>query len=723
MKLKRIAFIGATAIAMASLAACGGKKSSDDSGKWVDSPATFMAGVEKFEQNQPVQVKDGFTSLINTRAHKKETDDGYYEYGNQRFKVVNTFKSSYATDYQKEKLNYLVNQWSYNNEKYCNMVDGLVENDEYGNIVGCLAVGYKVVTNDDNTQTYTFQLRKGVPWITNSTNEIYAEVKAQDFVDALKYVLNPKSGSQTAGIVMSQIKGAEDYFKAEKAKAGSGDFSTVGIKKIDDYTIEYTTASVMPYFLSCLTYSPYLPVNGEFLDDMGSEFGNSQDDLLVNGAYRMTTHVRNNAIVFTRNANYWDIDHVYAKQVKLKYYNAAISTKATLRQWFEAGDIDSFSVQNADTEGWNKYVKGGENGTGTVNNPASPICNGVASWGDRTFCGYFNFNRTSFESNPNKTEAQKTAASKAVKNASFRLGFLYGFNALEYLKQWNADEPFQRLNRAWTNYDLCSAGGKDYCDYVSDVYNEKNNLTGDNAVNLAGVLQGNDPVYSAEKAREKFAAAKTELIAAGLSESDFPIVIDAIGSSQPDDQAYEKAALDLIMKDNAIKAIVNLNYIDPKNDDDQTRWTTTTSDYDFNFLTGWGPDYADPQTYCGCWCYDGDMLNNTGIEDSAELQQEILSSYQEKYEKAIAITDPAKTVERYRAFAEAEYHLIYELGIIIPYFSNTGTTPSVARTVAHQKGTASYGLSGDKYKGIVVTDTPITKEVRAGIDATWNAGK
>ena len=177
------------------------------------------------------------------------------------------------------------------------------------------------------------------------------------------------------------------------------------------------------------------------------------------------------------------------------------------------------------------------------------------------------------------------------------------------------------------------------------------------------------------------------------------------------------------MKDTEVKKIVTLNYIDPKNDDDQTKWTTTTSDYDFNFLTGWGPDYADPQTYAGCWSYNGDMLNNTGIESDAALQQQLLSAYQAKFEKAIAITDPTKTVERYQAFAEAEYTLIYELAIIIPYFSNTGTTASVARTVAHQTGTASYGLTADKYKGIVVTDTPITKEVRAQIDATWNAGK
>lgn len=721
MKLKRIAFISATAIALAALAGCNGNK--NKGGKWTDSPADFMAGVEKFEQNRAVTLKDGFTSLLNTRAHKKETDDGYYEYGNQRFKVVNTFKTAYSTDYQKEKLNYLINQWSYNNEKYCNMIDGLVENDEYGNIIGCLAVGYKVVTNDDDTQTYTFQLREGVPWITNSTNEIYAEVKAQDFVDALKYVLTPDSGSQTAGIVMSQIKGAKDYFDAETAEKGSGNFANVGVKAVDDYTLEYTTANVMPYFLSCLTYSPYLPVNAKFLAAEGTDFGTSESELLVNGAYRMTQHVRNNAIVFTRNANYWDIDHVYAKQVKLKYLDGAVSTDATLRQWFEAGDIDSFNVVQADTEGWKKYVTGGDNGTGTVNNPANPICNGVAGWGDRTFCGYFNFKRTAFESNPTKTDAQKAAASKAVKNANFRLGFLYGFNALEYLRRWNKDEPFQRLNRAWTNYDLCSAGGKDYCDYVSDVYNRENNLTGDNKVNLAGVLQGNDPVYNVETAKAKFAAAKAELIQGGLSESDFPIKIDTIASTQADVQAYEKAALDTLMKDNDIKAIMELNYIDPKNDDDQTKWTTTTSDYDFNFLTGWGPDYADPQTYCGCWCYDGDMLNNTGIEDDEDLQHEILSAYQAKYEAAIAITDPTKTVERYQAFAEAEYTLIYELGIIIPYFSNTGTTASVARTVAHQKGTASYGLTADKYKGIVVTDTPITKEVRAAIDATWNAGK
>lgn len=720
MKLKKLTVLSVAGICAAALSACGGK---DDSKKWVDVHATWGEGVTAFELNSPVTVDSGFTSLINPKAHSKETEDGYYEYGGQKFKVVDVYKSTYSTDVQKERLNYLINQWQYNSEKYTNMISGLVENDEYGNIIGDLAYAYKVTNNDDDTQTYTFKIRKGVPWIHNQTNEIQAEVVAQDFVDGLKYVLNPVNGSQTAGIVTSQIKGAADYYAAEKAEAGSGDFATVGIKAVDKYTVEYTTVGVMPYFLSCLTYTPYLPVNGAFLATEGTDFGSNENELLVNGAYRMTKHVRNNLIVYTRNADYWDVDHVYAKQVQLKYLDGTVTTKSTTRELFEAGVIDGFSVVQADTAGWEKYVKGGANGTGTVNNPASDICNGVAGWGDRTFCGYFNFNRTAFESNPNKVGAKKDAATKAVKNANFRLGFLYGFNALEYLKQWNADEPFQRLNRAWTNYNLCSAGGKDYDDYVSDVYNRENGLTGDAAVSLAGVLQKSDPVYSAAKAKEKFATAKTELKAAGLTDADFPVTIDVVGSTSADDQAFEKAALDLLLKDNDIKAVLDLNYIVPTNDDDQTRWTTTTSDYDFNFLTGWGPDYADPQTYAACWSYDGDMLNNSGLDGNADLQAEILAPYQAKFEAAVAITDPTQTVERYKAFAEAEYTLIYELGIIIPYFSNTGTTASVSRTVAHQKGTASYGLTADKFKGIVVTDTPITKEIRAAIDATWNAGK
>ena len=720
MKLKKLSVLSAAAICTAALGACGGNSDT----KWVDVHATWLDGAEKFELNQDTQLADGFTSLLNTHNHSKETEDGYYEYGGQRFKVVDTFKSYYTTDVNKERLNYLINQWQYNSEKYTNMIDGLVENDEYGNIVGCLAIGYKVVTNDDNTQTYTFQLRQGVPWITNSTNEIYGEVVAQDFVDALKYVLTPQNGSQTAGIVTSQIAGAQEFFDAEKATPGSGDWSKVGIKAIGKYQVAYTTVGIMPYFLSCLTYTPYLPVKQSFLEIEGTEFGSNENELLVNGAYRMTNHVRNKSIVFTRNADYWDIDHVYAKQVQLKYYDGTISTKATTREWFESGQIDSFSVVQADEVGWAKYVTGGEGGTGTVNNPADPNCNGVASWGDRTFCGYFNFNRTSFSSNPTKTAGQKSATSAAVKNADFRLGFLYSFNALDYCKQWNKDEPWQRLNRAWTSYNLVSAGGQDYCDYVSDVFNEKQGLTGDNKVNLAGVLQQGDPIYDLTKAAEHFKKAKTDLIAAGkLTEADFPVVVDVVGSTGVDDIAYETAALRALMNDSEIKKVITLNYITPTNDDDQTEWTTISSDYDFNFLTGWGPDYADPQTYCGCWCYDGDMLNNSGLDGNADLQQEILKPYQDKYEVAVAITDPTKTVERFKAFAEAEYTLIYELGIIIPYFSNTGTTPSVARTVAHQSGTASYGLTADKYKGIVVTDTPITKEQRAAIDATWNAGK
>lgn len=718
MKLKKITVLSVAGICAAALAACGG----DDGGKWVDVHATWADGVEKFDLNVDTPVADGYTSMAPKNPHKAETADGYYEYGGQKFKVVDTFKSYYSTDVQKERLNYLINQWQYNSEKYTNMIDGLVENDEYGNIVGDLAVGYKVVTNDDNTQTYTFQLRKGIPWIHNQTNEIYAEVCADDFVNGLKYVLNPTNGSQTAGIVTSQIKGAAEYYEGMQGDGEKPSFDMVGIKAVDKYTVAYTTASVMPYFLSCLTYTPYLPVNQAFLDQEGSDFGSNENELLINGAYRMTKHVRNNLIVYTRNADYWDIDHVYAKQVQLKYLDGTITTAATTREWFEQGVIDSFSVSNADKVGWEKYVTGADK-SGSVNNPIDPNCNGVAGWGDRTFCGYFNFKRVAYESNPTKSDAAKAAATKAVKNANFRLGFLYGFNALEYLKQWNEDEPWQRLNRAWTNYNLCSAGGKDYDDYVSDVYNRENNLSGDNAVSLAGVLQQGDPVYNLDKAKASFAAAKTELLANGLTAGDFPVVIDVVGSTEADTQAYEKAALDTLMKNDDIKSVMTLNYIIPTNDDDMDKWTTTTSDYDFNFLTGWGPDYADPQTYAACWSYDGDMLNNSGLDGDAALQAEILKPYQDKFEAAVAIVDPTKTVERYQAFAEAEYTLIYELGIIIPYFSNTGTTASVARTVAHQSGTASYGLTADKFKGVVVTDTAISKEVRAAIDATWNAGK
>ena len=553
------------------------------------------------------------------------------------------------------------------------------------------------------------------------TMNVNSMAEMQDLVDVLgkynnvEYVLDPLNGSGTANIVTSLVAGSAEYYD-KMTNFGNPSMDTVGVKAVSDYVLEYTLYQATPYFLSSLTYSPFLPVNGEYLEEQGSEFGATVNNILVNGAFRVTEHTVGNKMVYTKNDKYYDAEHVYVDTVKSIFYDSAVTTVTTTREWFEAGIIDSFSVNEYDTEGMKKYVYG-ENNEGSMQNPVSELCNPVLSVGDATYIGYYNFDRETYEYNNNdyiKTEAEKAASDKALLNANFRKGVLYGLNVVEYLKRYNPTDPTQWLMRGYTNRELTAYDGLDYADYVDAVFNEKQGTTG---VSLTGIKNGSDPIFNATKAGEFFATAKAELIAAGLTEADFPIKLDVVGSMQATVLAYEKAIYESLEKSS--NGLVKCQILIPTTDEQETSWMSIDNNYDFSMWSGWGPDYADPQTFAQTMTIDGFMIEQLGFTDKDEantaLEEQVLGAYTELFNKAAAIVDPTLTNERYEAFAEAEYALIYEYAIIVPWLAQNGYVASVANTIPYQAGRASYGLTQDKFKNVVVSAETITKELHSKI--------
>lgn len=723
MKLKKIVAPSLAALSVLGLVACGGGGKPNE------------AGFVSYDPDKKISIPKGYTSLLNENENPAVDADGYYTVHNAqtgtdtKIKTKKVYKTFYQSELDKEKFNYLVNNWTYNSDVYANMVDGLVENDKYGNIVGGLAYAYKTEEVDEK-QVWTFKLRKGVEWVTNNTEETKYEVKADDFVAGLEYVLDPIHGSGTVSIVTNVIDGSADYYKslADEDETNDLDFAeTVGVKAVDDYTVEFTLSKPTPYFLTSLTYSPFLPVCREYLDEIGSDFGASENHILVNGPYRLTTHQQETKLVYTKNAKYWDRAHVYVDTIEQQYYSSS-NDLTTTRQWYESGVIDAFSVQAKDTEGFAKYVTGPDN-TGSVKNPYDPNCNGVQTIGDSTYIGYFNFVRTTYEYNglTPKTEAEKSATAKALLNVNFRKAFLYGINPLAYLDGLRGEgNGINYLMRGYTNRDLCSADGKDYADYVEDVYNQKQGTTGEV---LAGInrTDGKDPVFNATKAETFLKTAKTELKAAGLSESDFPIKIDVIGDMEAEVQqleAQEYAALNAIQEGG--KAIVEIRSNVPETNDENTDWGSISNNYDFSMWSGWGPDYADPNTFLHTMAIGGDMVEQLGFDGTAataSVEQTVLGAYDELYRKAAAITDGTKLKERYQAFAEAEYALIYEYAIVIPWYTASGYVAQVSKVIPYQVARATYGLSSAKLKNVIVAENALTKEVRTAVRDAWNAGK
>ena len=684
--------------------------------------ATEETGPQWTFEGKTTELKEGFTSLANENANGAIDANGNYEVAGQKIKTKDVYKTYYTTEIDKDKLNYLCNSWTYNSEVYCNMIDGLVENDKYSNVVGALAVGYKTKLNDDGTQTWTFQLKEGVAWVDNATGEVVAEVTAEDFVSAIKYVLNPINGSSTATIVTSLVAGSAEYY-AEMAKLNEPDFATVGVKAASKYEVEYTLYQATPYFLSSLTYSPFLPVYGPYIEEQGTDFGATVNNVLVNGAFTVD-HKIGDKLTYNKNEKYYDKEHVYVNKVEAIFYDSAVTTVTTTREWFEAGLIDSFSVNKNDAEGWKKYVTG-ENNEGSLNNPLSNICNPILSVGTVTYIGYYNFARDFYEYTDSalaKNDAEKAATLKAMVNVNFRKGILYGLDVMKYLEYYNANNPEQWLMRGYTNRELTAYDGLDYADYVDAVFNEKQGTTG---VSLTGIKNGSDPVYNAEKAGQYFATAKAELIAAGLTEADFPIKVDVIGSMNATVLAYEQAMYATV--EAASNGIVKVQINIPTTDEQETSWASINNNYDFSMWSGWGPDYADPQTFAQTMTIDGFMIEQLGFIDKDEantaLEEEVLGAYTELFNKAAAIVDPAQTKERYEAFAEAEYALIYEYAIIVPWLAQNGYVASVANTIPYQAGRASYGLTQDKFKNVVVSAETITKEVRNAVVADYEANK
>ena len=198
-------------------------------------------------------------------------------------------------------------------------------------------------TVSDDGLVYTFKIREGVYWYDYRGNPV-AEVVAQDWVDAMKYVLTPENASATANIAYNVIKNGRAYYNGEIT-----DFDQVGVKALDKYTLQYTLERPVPYFLSMLDYSVFMPANGEFLAQQGSRFGTDNTRLLYNGAYILTTFEHQNRRVLVKNQNYWDRDNVHIEQLDLQYNADAATIGPTL---YMDGLISAVAIPSTLIDEW-----------------------------------------------------------------------------------------------------------------------------------------------------------------------------------------------------------------------------------------------------------------------------------------------------------------------------------------------------------------------------------
>ena len=581
-------------------------------------------------------------------------------------------------------FNYLLDYYADNTAIITNLVDGLLENDNHGNLVPSLAEDWSVSSDG---LTYTYKLRKDAKWFT-ADGEEYAPVKAQDFVTGIKYAVDNKS--QAIDLIQNSIKGLNDYITG-----ADSDFSKVGVKAIDDQTVEYTLARPEPYWNSKTTNSILFPVNEEFLNSKGKDFGTlSPDSILYSGPYLLKDFTSKSSIEYVKNPHYYDHDKVSIEHVKLAYFDGS-DQELTIRN-FESG---AYSIAGVYPNSSN-FAKTKEKYKDNI----------VYSLQDKT-SWYFNFNvnRKAYNHTSKTTDEQKKSTETAVLNKNFRQAVNFALDRTAYSAQSNGEEAASKtLRNTLVPPTFVQVGDKTFGEVVaSKLVNYGTEWSG---INLA---DAQDAYFNKEKAQAKFAEAKKELASQGVT---FPIHLD-VAVDQTSKNAVTgmnsvKQTLESVLgADNIVIDVQQLS-TDDFNNVAFLAPTAADRDYDLNF-DGWVGDYQDPSTYLNPFsAEDGFYLKIFGL-DAKEDKEKITSLGLDTYTKMLKDADSENkdVAKRYEKYAEAQAWMI-DNSLIMSAMSSGGTA-SVTKVTPFTRGYSLVGIKGDgnNYKYMKLQkDTVTTKQ-------------
>lgn len=172
-------------------------------------------------------------------------------------------------------------------------------------------------------KTYTFKLRKDAKWSDGSA------VTADDFIYAWKRALDPKTAAEYAYIL-------QDLKNANKIMSGDAELDELGVKKVDEQTLEVQLEAPAPYFLGLTSFPTYLPLKQSFVEDKGDKFATSVDTMVFNGPFVLDKWQANAGWTYKKNPDYWDKANVKMDKIDVKVVKE-ISTGVNL---FEAKEVD-----------------------------------------------------------------------------------------------------------------------------------------------------------------------------------------------------------------------------------------------------------------------------------------------------------------------------------------------------------------------------------------------
>ena len=244
-----------------------------------------------------------------------------------------------AADAEKQEMTFVLSNEpdsidpTYTNNSYAvpfllNCFEGLVSYNEKSEIVAGNAETWEA--NDDMT-VYTFHLRDGLKWSDGTP------LTANDYVYSALRVLNPETASNYVNMISDYVVNGEEYFKGEASA------EDVGVKAIDDTTLEYTLKAPCPYFVDLVSMWVYFPVQQATIEANGDKWATQADSYISNGPFKITEMKPSEGFVLEKNEHYWDAANVTLEKLNYRY----ILDTSTALTAYESGEVDGIMVTPA----------------------------------------------------------------------------------------------------------------------------------------------------------------------------------------------------------------------------------------------------------------------------------------------------------------------------------------------------------------------------------------
>ena len=569
----------------------------------------------------------------------------------------------------------------------CNLYDGLLTNDNHGNLKLNAAKSYE---SPDGGKTWIFTINEGMTWF-DKEGEVLADVKASDWATGLEWVLNyAKNDSYNASMPMEMIAGAAEYYEYTKALTESDgadavkaldatgeEFAKVGIVCDDEAgTITYTLVDALPYFPSVATYNCLYPLSAELIEELGVDGYRdvTWEDMWYNGAYTVTYFENQNQKVLTKSPNYWnDANCKRFDTVTIKMVDSA----SVAFQLFKNGEIDHVSLDQATLQG----IYGG---TSDAEYKPNLVQARPTKYSYQIHLVY--------SKNLEDGETPDENWNKAIANENFRKSLYYGLDLTNYFARTNAINPLSCQNFCYTGNGV--AFTSDGTDYTKLVLKELG-------------LEYSDETYNRlnkDLAAEYKAKAMEELAAKGVT---FPVTVDYYIAGSSDVAAQTAKVLENIfsecMGDDYMVLKTNTYISSLANEVRKPRKASI-------YINGWGADFADPinflgqETYNDTAAYYSNAYSNCNDNDDPDL----IAAYQEFTDlvtAAKAITNDLDA--RYAAFAKAEACFLNH-ALVIPCSYEVGW--ELTKINNYTKVYSMYGMQSYRYVDWQAQTEPYTTE-------------